>query len=121
MKIAVTYENGNIFQHFGHTETFMIYNVADKKVTSFEALSAEGSGHDALAGLLKANGIDVLICGGIGQGAKSALERAGIRLYSGASGSADAAVAALIDGKLPKRSEATCDSHDHSCSGHCCH
>ena len=52
MKIAVTYDNGNIFQHFGKTETFKVYEVEDNKVVSSEVIGSNGEGHGALAGLL---------------------------------------------------------------------
>ena len=100
MKIAVTYENGQIFQHFGHTEQFKLYEVADGKITHAEVVDANGSGHGALAGFLMQNGVDTLICGGIGGGAQAALAEAGIKLYGGVSGDADAAVNALLSGNL---------------------
>ena len=78
MKIAVTYENGEIFQHFGHTEAFKIYDIADGKVVNAEVVDTNGSGHGALAGFLVAHGVDTLICGGIGGGAQNALAQAGI-------------------------------------------
>ena len=68
MKIAVTYDNGNIFQHFGKTENFKVYEVEDNKVVSSEVIGSNGTGHGALAGLLSEQGVDVLICGGIGGG-----------------------------------------------------
>ena len=92
MKIAATYDNGNIFQHFGKTEFFKVYEVEDNKVVSSEVIGSNGTGHGALAGLLAEQGISVLICGGIGGGAQSALAEAGIELCSGAQGDADAAV-----------------------------
>ena len=58
MKIAVTYDNGDVFQHFGHTEQFKLYQVADGKIASAEVVSAAGSGHGALAGFLKGLGVD---------------------------------------------------------------
>lgn len=94
MKIAVTYENGQVFQHFGHTETFKVYDVEDGRVMSSAVMGSDGSGHEALAELLRDRAVDVLICGGIGGGAQAALEEAGIELCAGASGSADEAVAA---------------------------
>ena len=121
MRIAVTYDNGLVFQHFGHTEQFKIYDVADGKVTSSEVIGTNGSGHEALASFLKGLAVDVLICGGIGGGAQMALEEAGIRLYAGASGSTDAAVEALIAGTLDATGEANCDHHDHEHGeGHSC-
>ena len=86
MKIAATYDNGNIFQHFGKTEFFKVYEVEDNKVISSEVISSNGTGHGALAGLLADQGISVLICGGIGGGAQAALAKAGIELCSGAQG-----------------------------------
>ena len=100
MKIAVTYENGQIFQHFGHTEQFKLYETADGKIVHVEVVDTNGSGHGALAGFLMQNGVDTLICGGIGDGAQAALVEAGIKLYGGVSGDADAAVSALLNGSL---------------------
>ena len=119
MKIAVTYENGEIFQHFGHTETFKIYDIADGKVVSAEVVDTNGSGHGALAGFLVAHGVDTLICGGIGGGAQNALAQAGIRLFGGVSGNADEAVNALLAGNLGYNPNVHCDQHDHE-AGHSC-
>ncbi len=126
MKIAVTYENGEVFQHFGHSEQFKIYEVQDGKIAGAEVVDTNGSGHGALAGFLQAHQVDTLICGGIGMGAKNALAEAGITLYGGVSGNADQAVQALLDGKLNYNSDATCSHHDHehghsgSCGDHGC-
>ncbi|MBR6115139.1 MAG: FKBP-type peptidyl-prolyl cis-trans isomerase [Oscillospiraceae bacterium] len=125
MRIAVTYENGEVFQHFGHTEQFKVYNVEDGNIVSAEVIGTDGSGHEALADLLHDRAIDVLICGGIGGGAQAALEEAGIELCAGASGSADKAAAAYLRGELINTG-ANCDHHDeehadgeHSCGGSC--
>ena len=118
MRIAVTYENGNVFQHFGHTETFKVYEVEDGKVVSSELIGSNGSGHGALASLLNDKGIDVLICGGIGGGAQSALAERGIELCAGASGSTDEAVEAYLRGELINTG-ANCDHHHHG-EGHSC-
>ena len=83
MKIAVTYDNGTIFQHFGKTETFKVYEVENDQIVSSEIIESNGSGHGALAGLLAGQNVEVLICGGIGGGAQAALADAGIELYSG--------------------------------------
>ena len=122
MKIAVTYENGLIFQHFGHTKQFKIYDVADGSVSSCRVVDTNGSGHGALAGMLSALKVDTLICGGIGGGARSALAEANIRLYGGVSGDADAAVAALLDGRLEFNPNVQCSHHDghHHGEGHTC-
>ena len=122
MKIAVSYENGKIFQHFGHTEQFKIYEIADGKIVREEVVNTNGSGHGALAGFLMQSGVDTLICGGIGGGAQKALAEAGIKLYGGVSGEADAAVNALIGGVLAYNPNVRCDHHDHEHSegGHTC-
>ena len=127
MKIAVTYENGQIFQHFGHTEQFKIYNVENGKIVSSEVIDTNGSGHGALAGLLAEQNVSVLICGGIGGGAQMALASAGIKLFGGVSGSCDEAVGALLTNKLSFNPEVRCEHHDHehgegghSCGEHGC-
>ncbi len=132
MKIAVTYENGQIFQHFGHTERFKLYDVADGVVVSSAVVPTNGSGHGALAGFLKRQGVDTLICGGIGGGAQAALREAGITLYGGVVGGADEAVVALLAGRLCFDPAVHCAHHDHEhgdeahscgehgCGGHTC-
>ena len=66
MRIAVTYDNGEVFQHFGHTEFFKFYDVREGRITEEQVVDTNGSGHGALAGFLKEAGTDALICGGIG-------------------------------------------------------
>ena len=112
MRIAVTYENGNIFQHFGHTRQFKVYDVQDGKILSSEVVDTAGSGHGALAGVLSALRADVLICGGIGG-----------RLFGGVTGSADAAVEALLAGQLLYNPDVRCNHHGHDHhheEGHTC-
>ena len=118
MKIAVTYDNGNIFQHFGRTESFKVYDVEDNKVISSEVIGSNGVGHGALAGLLADRAVDVLICGGIGGGAQQALADAGVELVAGAEGDADQAVEAYLKGELISTG-ANCDHHHHE-DGHSC-
>ena len=118
MKIAVTYDNGNIFQHFGRTESFKVYEVEDNKVISSEVIGSNGIGHGALAGLLADQSVDVLICGGIGGGAQAALQEAGVELCAGAEGDADQAVEAYMKGELISTG-ANCDHHHHE-DGHSC-
>lgn len=117
MKIAVTYENGNVFPHFGHTEQFKLYDIKDGKVADTQVVDTKGSGHGALAGMLAGENVDTLICGGIGAGAQNALEEAGIRLYGGVSGNADEAVASLLAGKLVFNPDVHCDHHGHGHQG----
>ena len=127
MKIAVTYENGNIFQHFGHTEQFKVYDIEDGRIVSAQVVSANGFGHGALAGFLKGLGVDALICGGIGGGAQMVLAEAGIALYGGVTGPADDAAAALAAGALDYNPDVHWDHHgehhhgeDHACGSHGC-
>lgn len=120
MKIAVTYEAGMIFQHFGHTASFKIYEVENNKVKSSTVVDTNGSGHGALAGFLTGLGVDVLICGGIGGGAQMALADAGIQLYGGVCGDADEAVEALLAGELDFNPCVRCDHHDHHGADHAC-
>lgn len=120
MRIAVTYENGEIFQHFGHTEEFKVYDVQGGKVVASEVVDTNGQGHGALAGVLTALKADVLICGGIGGGAQMALAAAGIKLYGGVSGSADAAVEALLAGNLDYNPAVKCNHHGEQDKGHTC-
>lgn len=121
MRIAVTYENGEIFQHFGHTEQFKLYDIEDGKIVSQQVIDTNGSGHGALAGFLYETKADVLICGGIGMGAQMALSEAGIRLCAGVTGSADAAAKAFAEGKLEFGSEANCNCHEDHHDGDCGH
>ena len=112
MKIAVTYDNENVFQHFGRTENFKVYEVEGGRVVSSEVMNSNGVGHEALAWLLKDCDIDVLICGGMGQGAQDALAEAGIEVCAGAEGNTDEAVAAYLAGEL-ENTGVNCDHHDH--------
>ena len=129
MRIAVTYQNGEIFEHFGHTEQFKLYDVEDGKIKAEQIIDADGYGHCALAGFLKASKVDALICGGIGTGAQMALQDVDISFYGGVKGSADEAAQKFVEGKLEFDPEVRCDHHDNhgeKC-GHrhdkkeCCH
>ena len=122
-EIAVTYENGQVFQHFGHTAQFKLYDAENGGVVSSQVVDTNGSGHGALAGFLKDHQVDALICGGIGGGAQMALAEAGIRLYAGCQGDADQRVAELLAGTLVSADGATCDHHHgehHDCGDHGC-
>lgn len=130
MRIAVTYENGEVFQHFGHSSQFKIYTEDNGKIIASEVIDTNGSGHSALAGLLSALGVNALICGGIGGGAQMALAGAGISVYGGVTGNADKVAEDFVAGKLIYNPDAKCDHHDHgeghtcgehSCGNHSCH
>ena len=131
MKIAVCSDNGEVFQHFGHTPEFLVCEVVDGKVVSSEIVSSGGAGHCALVGLLGENKIDLLICGGIGGGAMAALAEAGVEVVGGVSGDAKAAVESYLAGTLAPRADFKCNHHHeagqscggshegHTCGGHC--
>ena len=124
MIIAVSYDNGRIFQHFGKTEKFEYFTAdEDGRLTDSVIKSNGGQGHGALAGILKENKTDVLICGGIGEGALDALAQAGIEVYAGNAGPVESAVVAYLSGQLEKKA-VKCDHHDHgkghSCGEHSC-
>ncbi|MBE6871378.1 MAG: dinitrogenase iron-molybdenum cofactor biosynthesis protein [Ruminococcaceae bacterium] len=126
MRIAVTYENGEVFQHFGHATHFKVYDSDGEKITAQTVISTNGSGHSALADILKQIRTNVLICGGIGGGARNALDAANIEIYGGVKGDADKAVEAFLAGKLEYDPAARCDHHDshhgddHVCGEHGC-
>ncbi len=121
MTIAVTYENGDIFQHFGHTAYFKLYEVQDHEVLSARVINTGSSGHGALAGVLSQENVEVLICGGIGMGAQNALAAAGIKVYGGVTGNADGAVQAFLVGMLDYDPNVQCSHHGHDHGeGHTC-
>ncbi len=119
MKIAVCSENGQVFEHFGHTPEFLVCDVEDGKVVKEEVLSSGGVGHGALAGLLAEGSVEVLLCGGIGGGAIAALGQAGIKVIGGVDGSSRAAVDAYLAGTLAPRAGVKCNHHHHE-EGHSC-
>ena len=118
MRIAVTYENGEVFQHFGHTGQFKIYDITEGKVVREQVADTSGNGHGALAGLLSEWKVDVLICGGIGGGAKEALSECGIQFYGGVSGKADEAVRDFLAGNLAYDPDTHCAHHAQEGHGH---
>lgn len=123
MKLAVTYENGKVFEHFGHTKELKVYEIFNDEITNSEVISTNGNGHSALVGFLKDLKIDILICGGIGTGAVNALNDAGIKLIAGQAGDTDLVVDNFIKGKLDLSKKANCNHHhsNEGCGEHTCH
>lgn len=121
MKIAVTYEDGKVFQHFGHTEHFKIYEFGDSGLTNAMVIGTNGTGHEAMAEFLAKGDVKVLICGGVGDGAMQALSEAGILVVPGVSGEADLAVANFLRGIIETDNTPNCDHHGEgfSCGGGC--
>lgn len=120
MRIAVAYDNGRVFQHFGHTEAFKLYDVEGDRIVNTLVFGTDGQGHGALVGFLRACRADALICGGIGGGAQAALAEAGIRLYGGIAGDADSAVNAFIAGTLNYSAQVRCAHHEREHGEHSC-
>ncbi|CDE84635.1 dinitrogenase iron-molybdenum cofactor biosynthesis [Clostridium sp. CAG:273] len=122
MKIAITYENGKVFQHFGHTEKIKIYQINNGKIVSENIVDTSVCGHEKLVEFLKNNNIDILICGGIGQGAKDALSKANIQLFGGVSGNADDVIEKYLLGQLKYNENVNCEHHhiegEHHCENH---
>lgn len=124
MKIAVTCDNGMVFQHFGHTPEFALFEVENGVITGEKEISSGDSGHGALATLLASEKVDMLICGGIGGGAVNALDNAGIKVVGGASGEVKSVVEAYLRGSLQLRADFHCNHHHHegghNCGSHSC-
>lgn len=118
VKIAVTYENDMIFQHFGHTEQFKLVEVENGQIVKEEIVHATDGGHGALAKFLSDLNVEVLICGGIGAGAQNALAEAGIQLFGGVTGSVDDAVKAFLAGNLNYNADVRCEHHEHEHGHH---
>ncbi len=132
MRIAVTCEQGMVGQHFGRTEQFKIFDVAEGKIIASQVIDTNGTGHGALAGFLRAAEVEVLICGGIGMGARDALAEVGIQILPGVSGNVDDAVKSYLAGDLSYDPDTVCHHHDHEhgeggchhgggCGSHGCH
>ncbi len=118
MKVAVPFKNDNIFQHFGMAPVFKVYVIENQTVASTELLPTGGHGHGAMVNLLVKNGVNCVVCGGLGGGAVRALEQAGIQLFAGNNGSADEAVNLLIAGELTNNIEAATAGRGGRCHGH---
>jgi len=124
MKIAVTTQGDQIFQHFGQCQNFTVYAVENGVIVEKAMIDASRNGHAALAGFLKDAGVNILFCGGIGDGAKQMLASAGIELISGLQGNIEDAVNAYLAGDLTDKG-GSCSHEDHgqdhncSCETHC--
>lgn len=126
MIIAIPTENEMVFQHFGHTPAFTLYEVEDHMVVKSTLIDTTDSGHGALAARLKEHQVNLLICGGIGGGAVQALTENGIEVLAGVSGKVGDVIADYLSGKQMGSSEANCNHHHeghhhgegHQCQGH---
>lgn len=111
MRIVVTYENENVFGHFGHAKQIKLYDCENGEIVTSKVMSTMCSGHASMASLLKVIGTNVLICGCIGDGARQAVEKSGIEIYGGVTGNADECVKAFLKGELKYNADAKCEHH----------
>ena len=113
MKIAVTYEkeSGNVFQHFGKTQCFKLYEIENGQVLNSQVIDNGGNGHHALPPYLKSLGVETLILGNRGQGAIDAIAASGLKEIPGITGSADEAAALFAKGQLKGNFDAKCQHH----------
>lgn len=121
MVIAVTYQDGMIFGHFGKSQEFKIYEIENGAVANSKVVDVSNiKGRDARTEYLKSLGSEVLICGGICEKAQAAVSACGIKIYAANSGSADEAVNKYLTGALTQVTGKVCDHHsednNHSCS-----
>lgn len=116
-KLAVTCENDQVFQHFGKTPEFAVFEIVDDRINGMSKVSTGENGHGALAGFLKELGVKVLLCGGIGPGAQEMLTDAGIRFVGGVQGDVIQAVGDYLKGDLKTDPGFTCNHHHHE-EGH---
>jgi predicted DNA-binding protein (UPF0251 family)/predicted Fe-Mo cluster-binding NifX family protein len=119
MKIAITTEGNQVFQHFGSCPLFTLIEIENNTVINRKSIDASDSGHAALAGFLQSNEVDLLICGGIGGGARNALAEADIALISGCKGDIDVAITEYLAGTLKDKPEGMCNHH-HEGANHQC-
>lgn len=116
MRIAVTYDNGKVFQHFGKTKQFKIVDESKGVILGTSMLEAGEAGHSALAGLLYNNCVDVVICGGIGGCAIKALTDIRIKIVASQTGDVDEVVKKFLNKELDYTHVSNC-SHHHDGSG----
>lgn len=115
MKVAVACVNGQIFQHFGHCPSFLLCNIENGKIVATEMLDTTNYGCGMLAGYLKENDVDIVICGNIGGGARNHLSAQGIQVFPGAHGDALLQVESYIEGHLDYDPQVMCEHGNHQC------
>lgn len=127
MKIAVTYDNGKLFRHFGHCENFKFYTVDNGQIVNTELINIEPKGQKHVAEFLGSQEITHLICGGLGGEARETLDNLGIEYFPKVNLTPDEAVDAYLAGNLEYTLERGCcgskngenHQHNHSCGCGC--
>jgi predicted Fe-Mo cluster-binding NifX family protein len=119
MKVAIPCtDQDETFQHFGHAEQFAIYEYTEGEYVDRKVFATKCRGHEEIAKLMRYLGINIVVCGGIGDGAIAALMKHKILIYAGAEGNIDQAYYALVNNRLNCTSKPTCSSHNCSCGSH---
>lgn len=113
MKIAIATEGTNVSGHFGRCENFTIAEIENSAVKSKVAVNTQGNQHGLLPDFLASHHVNVVIAGGMGEGARQNLISKGIEIISGVSGNIDEVINAYLNGDL-ESSDAGCSGHDHS-------
>ncbi len=120
MRIAVSYQDGQIGEHFGHAAMFAIYDYEDADVNRCTKVLVETGdlhGHQAMAERMKSERVDAVISGSMGGEARAALLSLGIVPVAGYSGNADDAADLLILGQLPLITDGACGGDCGGCGG----
>lgn len=112
MRIAVAAEGRNVTEHFGHCVNFMLYDVENEKIIKEESVDNPGHKPGFLPNFLADKGVQVIISGGMGQGAVDIFNERNVEVVVGASGDAKTAVEDYLQGAL-KTSGSVCHEHLH--------
>ena len=124
MRVAVSYKDGEIFEHFGHCQCFAIYEYGDSVDDCTKTLvdCSDRHGHKAMADLMREQQVDAVISGSMGSEARSLLLSYSIVPVAGYCGHADTAADRLVTGQLPVIDGAgSCSGGWGGCGGGCHH
>ena len=113
-KIAIP-TNGEVLDaHFGRAAAFTVFEIEGQEARKVEILSAAGleHQHEGLASMFKRNGVEVLVCGGIGGGMIAGINAVGLAVITGASGSVFEVAKSYAQGTLVS-SGSICEEHGH--------
>lgn len=118
IKIAVASEGTMVTEHFGHCESFNIFEAENNQITKSESIANPGHRPGFLPNFLNEMGVNVIISGGMGNGAVQIFNEKGIEVITGASGNAKETVQAYLKGTL-KSAGSVCHEHQHqdTCGG----
>lgn len=114
MNIALPNNGELVNQHFGKSTSFIIATVENKKIETVKEISTIElmHKHEGLADMLVNNQVNVVITGGIGAGALTALEEKGFEIIRGASGEYKKVIEEYINGTLESKNVVCNHHHD---------